>query len=249
MPQPRRIAATLARLVLLLLPMQTAATEPYPITFWRVEHLDGVANLDPAWIVRIHWNTFDISLPCFYKSYPFGKRRGVLRFEPASSTSICDRPGAQTGTIFERLFPRVQNIDSGRERTLLLDGDGRAIISLARLKADGIENRAWQVAEYRVGSERTALDLDTSWTEVTLMHGRVDGTLGCGGLDGGYALDGRRIRLDVGSFLAGWCSSSSHRQASALIGIFNGERHVSRLGERIILRSADRRSEMVLVPR
>jgi heat shock protein HslJ len=115
-----------------------------------------------------------------------------------------------------------------------------------------IENRKWRIAKYRADDgQQTDKDglIDALRTPaITFRGGGVYGSGLCGGLTGFYKLSGRRMEVDAGFTLIGFCPPEEWSESLAVVKAFKGELSIEKVGDEILLRGKDRRARVRLVP-
>lgn len=123
-------------------------------TYWRLEHIDGAAEDTSNVVIRITGSSVDFSAPCHFRLYPFNYyRSGFLSVSPhAAATKSCVPEWHVSGAV-EANLPRINDYVVSGDDLTFLDGHGGPVMRLARIIADGLENRTWSIAQYWDGTE------------------------------------------------------------------------------------------------
>jgi heat shock protein HslJ len=120
------------------------------------------------------------------------------------------------------------------------------------LKFFSIENRKWRIAKYRAddGQQTDKDGLIDAWRtgEITFQGGGVYGSPMCGRWGGSYKLSGRRMEVDAGVSLFGFCPREQLSESLAVVKAFKGELSIQKAGDEILLRGKDGRARVRLVP-
>jgi hypothetical protein len=216
-------------------------------TFWKLDHIDGVPTEQDSVIVQISKDEIAFSAPCGAKRYPFRyDKSGLVRFHPAWSTTGDTRctAGPALGKI-EPSLARVKRHALNGDALTLLDENVRAIMALSRVTATGLENREWAIAEYWDG--KALVPAESAY--IVLVHGRIRGSPGCGGLLGDYSLSGERVRLSFTVFLFGLaCHQPAMAQMERLTDALIGDWLVEHEPRRTVLRDLQGAVRFVLTP-
>lgn len=233
-------------------------------TFWHIEELHGVTATYSGVIVNIELLRRDeeagiitFTTPSYSIGFSFVHRPSGLEFSPTS---------AHSGSVEnERMFQDQQTAKSFESELLktcsyeiqggiltFRDKDQHSTIVLSSVRQNGIENRRWQIATYRGdGNNSTQKDeLIDTWeqADIVFMNKRVYGSPGCGGWVGTYAVSGDNLTSDVGTILAGLCSSKQFAQAYLVEKALKGERRIEKEGSNVLLRDNSGRAMLLLVP-
>jgi heat shock protein HslJ len=83
---------------------------------------------------------------------------------------------------------------------------------------------------------------------VTFVNGRLDGTLGCGGLMGTYKLFGNQVTLDGSWVLAGLCDMESSNQNGSIEKYFHEQMRIEETNGHMVLLNAKGEIRIVLDP-
>ena len=225
-------------------------------SYWQLEELSkSRASLSEV-IVYIAEDTITISTRACLYSYPFDYRMAVLKFSPAWRYG-CDKAIAgQSDSIIVQQFEKSLHATASYEHqgaTLtFFDKSHNQLFTLNTLRSKGIENRDWRVTKYRnlktQQSSNCQMLTPTQFTEITFVNGRLDGTLGCGGLVGSYKLSGERMTLNASSFLAGRCDGESDEQDYKALQAFKRSTRIEEQDGHIMLFDSVGEIQMQLDP-
>ena len=230
-------------------------------TFWRLNSIPGEPAVTEDTVVEIEFDTIFLSVTCTSVGYAVvqgDKNFGILNSYTSSNTC----PGKIRPRVVEAYESALKRTKAyrleGNELTLL-DGSDQPTLILSMLVAPGIENRRWSIESYFDGnSPKLAAQRFRSiplqiqngvvrpW--MTLIHGQIYGTPGCGGFFGSYSLNGERLNLDFGSLLAGYCVEEALQVERGVIPALRGDRLIRQEADRILLTDTDGRVQIVLVP-
>lgn len=233
-------------------------------TFWNLEQLDGAATNVASTVVRILLITndgsngeFTFSTPSYFISIPFHyKEAGMEFFSPDAHGGVAKNPSyphdQQIGQLLESELHKSRYFELRDEMLTFQDSNHRSTIVLKAAQQKGIENRRWGVARYRGADSNSThqdelIDVNEA-ADVVFMNGRVYGSPGCGGWVGTYAVSGDKLSTDVGTVLAGLCSSGQFAQAAWVEKGLKGDRRIEKDGSNILLRDQSSRPMLLLVP-
>jgi hypothetical protein len=215
-------------------------------TYWRLEHIDSVTDDTSNVVVRITRSSFDFSAPCHFRLYPFTSYSGSLKVgPPAAATRSCRGEEWHVSGAVEANLLRINDYVMTGDDLTFLDGQGGPVMRLARITADGLENRDWSIAQYWDGTNLVTPSRDAS---IAFMSGYVDGSPGCGGLYGAYKLSGPHLTTFAGWILGGYCPGDFEPQNNGVVKALSGERLVEHDGDRVVLRDDQGAVQVVLKP-
>jgi heat shock protein HslJ len=226
-------------------------------SFWYLAKVEGShADLSGV-IVEIGKGYISFSTVSFLAAYSFEYNLQGLAFYPAdphtvSSNSKQSWRDQRVAQLFVKALGQTSSYDFSQETLTFFGKDRRAIVVLNTLQQQGIENRRWRIAKYRGdgsqhGDEVGLIDA-TEPAEITFLHGRVEGSAGCGALVGMYKISGDRVTVQADMLLAGFCYPAGFTQEALVEAAFKGELQIEKNGDRIILRDIDGKARILLVP-
>jgi heat shock protein HslJ len=199
--------------------------------------IEGNSGERPEVIVQIDTAWVGFSVPCQFVLYLPPQIRLVA---VPSGLVVGDNgkpPRCKGSVVMDAIktsLTKVRRHTVGAGGLTLLDDQDRPIMALSRLVASGIENRKWSIAEHWDGQSLVAGRHDA---HITLIYGRIDGTPGCGGLDGHYTLSGDPLKLAIGYILfARYCSPESSKSAARVMQALSGDLLVEVGPDRAVLR-------------
>jgi hypothetical protein len=217
-------------------------------TYWRLEHIDGATEETSNVVVRITGSSVDFSAPpCHFRCYPFDYRfrPGSLSVSGAFHQRSCLSRKWPVGGAVEANLHRINDYVLRGDDLSFLDGHGGPVMRLARIIADGLENRTWSIDQYWDGNSLVAPRVEAI---VAFMSGGVDGSPGCGALEGQYKLSEAHLTAHVSWVLTGFCPPAHEPQNEYVAKALSGERLVEHDGDRIILRDEQGAVRVVLKP-
>jgi len=240
-----------------LSPMQTGKDlSEFQDSFWHMTKLEGTDSDLSEVIIEIANRDITFSTASYSASYPFRYSLSGLELFPAWYTTSSNNEQSRRNKPVAQLFPDALSKTSSyvfnQETLTFLDKEGQPIVVLKPLQLKGIENRRWRIAKYRgVGSKHAddeGLVDATESADITFMHGRVEGSPGCGGWVGTYRLSGDRLTVEAQWALAGLCYSAGLEQDRLVEDAFKGELQVEENGDHILLRDMTGKARILLVP-
>jgi heat shock protein HslJ len=222
---------------------------PSGLSFWTlVSFTDGTQ--DPDAIFRFEGETFLLDVPCFQR--PWGYRYDSAFTAISIDGNYTDRCGGTippTIVAFDAVMPKVRTLQLNGDQLSLVDADNRTLLVLQRLEATGLENRKWHISEFYDGTSLVAADERLSFpAAITFVHGDVHGSAGCGGLIGGYSLDGTQVTINAGSILAGFCYPEDMKTNDIILDALNAARALELQDHRVALRDSQGHIQVVLTP-
>lgn len=226
-------------------------------SFWHLARLEGShANLSRV-IVEIGKGDISFSTISYFAMYPFGYNLSGLEFSPtaphtASSNNSQSWRDQQVSQLFANALRKTRSYDFSQGTLTLLGRDRQAIVVLNSLQQQGIENRRWRIAKYRGdgsqhGDEEGLIDA-TEPAEITFLHGRVEGSPGCGAWEGTYKVSGDHVTVQAGWVLAGFCYPAGFAQDRLVEDAFKGDLRIEEKGDHILLRDGHGNARILLVP-
>ena len=241
---------------IVLSPMRTGSDlSDLTDTFWSLSKLGGAAPQMSDAIIWIQLGEITLSSPSCFFSYPFSYELKGLKFYPAWARGQVTKNTQLKGDqriagAFEHALHRITSYRVEGDSLVFSTREQHSSVILSRIHGTGIEARRWRIAKYRSlrSEENDGLTTARDFAEITLLHGRVDGTPGCGMWVGSYSLKHETLTVKADYVLAGHCSSSESAQAALVVKVLNGDLHVEQDGNRILLRGPDGRVGVVLVP-
>jgi heat shock protein HslJ len=88
----------------------------------------------------------------------------------------------------------------------------------------------------------------TEPAEITFLHGRVEGSPGCGAWEGTYKVSGDHVTVQAGWVLAGFCYPAGFAQDRLVEDAFKGDLRIEEKGDHILLRDGHGNARILLVP-
>ncbi len=226
-------------------------------TFWHFIQLEGSrADLSGIIIVIRDQNTgVTFSAPSYFISFPFEYKLQGIEFHPAWTYSKVTEENAESrriAVVFENVLHRIRSYEVGQDILTFFDKDRHEIMALHSLRQEGIENRRWNIAKYRDDGKRQTdeeglVDAKVD-AEITFLHGRIEGSAGCGALVGDYRLSGDHITLHADFILAGLCYQEGEVQNGLAISALRNSIRIEQKDDRIFLRDKDGKAQILLVP-
>ncbi len=226
-------------------------------SFWHLARLQGSqADLSGA-TVDIGKGQVTFSTVLYFASFPFRyKLAGVKFFPPSSHTIASDSSESQRdrqiASLFENALRRISSYDLSQGSLTFFGNDHEALIVLNSLRQQGIENRRWRINKYRgdgnqKGDEESLVDATES-ADITLLHGRIEGSPGCGAWVGTYEVSGDHVKVSAQWALAGLCYPAGLAQDRLVENAFKGELQIEENGDYILLRDMTRKARILLAP-
>jgi heat shock protein HslJ len=237
-------------------------------TYWRVESLPGRAPVAPSVVVTLNgdegaYGRISYSSDCYFTGGAWTQKADGLHFAFGSSTMGSCRPreGSESEG-FERALAEARTFSVAGGRLTFKAPNGTPVMVLQRFDPTGLEYRQWRISSYFDGaamaipdsdvpdfysSDRTAM-IAWPWPAITFSGGRLMGSPGCGGLDGGYKLSGDHVRITAGYDLAGFCMHDQFILADLVDKALTGERRVVHDGGKMLLKDNKGQVQIVLEP-
>jgi heat shock protein HslJ len=225
-------------------------------TFWHLEKLEG-SDVDLSGvIIWVEDEEFTFSTIAYLDAFLFRYQLSGLEFHPPKQYGPTNNSELKRAQRLARRFAEVLNQISSyefSEGTLtFFDKDRGVIMVLDVLEPQGIENRKWAIAKYRGdgskrGDKESLID-STEPAEITFLHGRVEGSPGCGGWDGTYKVSGDHLTVQAGFDSLGYCSPSEEKQTRLVVNAFKGQLRIEKQGPDVLLRDATGHARVLLVP-
>jgi META domain len=219
-------------------------------TFWHPSRIGEISDEHSNAIVRVSRGTMDFNLFCLYASYPFSYDSGSLRFHPAwqrGTRESAQCPKSLALSTIETGLASARGHALNGDGLTLLDEHDLPIMTFSRVIATGLENREWTISEYWDGAALVAAE---HHARIVFWNGRVDGSPGCGALEGFYSLSGQDLKLWVGAMLAGWCPRPALTQMDRVVEALRltGDWHVEQDLGRTVLRDKQGAIRIILSP-
>jgi heat shock protein HslJ len=226
-------------------------------TFWRLGKLDGSHAGLSGVIIEIEKGAVTFSTVSYSTGVLFDYKLSGLEFPLASPLvqSSNNRQSWRDQHIAKLFADAFRGTNSYRltEGSLIFLGKGqRDLIVLSPLQQEGIENRRWHIAKYRGddsqrGDEEDLVDA-VEPAEITFLHGRVEGSPGCGAWAGSYKVSGSHLTVQAGWVLAGACRPAGFQQDRLVEAAFKGELQIEKKGDDILLRDMTGKARILLLP-
>jgi len=226
-------------------------------TFWHLAKLEGSRADFSGVIVEIGKRDISFSTVSYFAMYPFEYNLSGLEFSPtapltASSNNKQSWRDQWVAHLLSADLGRTSSYDFSQGTLTFFGRDRQAIVVLNSLKQEGIENRRWRIAKYRGAgtqqSDAEGLADATEPAEITFLHGRVQGSPGCGAWEGAYKVSGDRVTVQAGWVLAGFCYPAGFAQDHLVEDAFKGELRIEEKGDQIILRDLTGKARILLAP-
>jgi heat shock protein HslJ len=225
-------------------------------TFWQLAKLQGSEADLSGVVVEIAKGEITFSTVSYFASFPFRYELSGLEFFPGTHTvatreseSWRDR---QLARVFESALHRMSSYNVSQGSLNLLGKDGQALMALNSRQPEVIEYRRWRIAKYRGdgsqrGDEEGLVDA-TELAHITFLHGRVEGSPGCGAWVGTYKVSGGHVTVQAGSVVAGACYPAEWKQGHFVEEAFKGELRIEEKNDHIFLRDMSGKARIFLVP-
>lgn len=226
-------------------------------SFWHLAKLDGSHADFSGVIVEIGKGNIGFSTVLHFAMYPFEYNLSGLEFSPTAplTDSANDKQSWRDQWVAHLLsadLRKTSSYDFSQGTLTFFGRDRQAIVVLNALKQEGIENRRWRIAKYRGDgtqqSDEAGLIDATEPAEITFLHGRVEGSTGCGAWEGTYKVSGDRVTVQAGWLLAGFCYPAGFAQDRLVEAAFKGELRIEQKDDHILLRDIAAKARILLVP-
>jgi heat shock protein HslJ len=240
-------------------------------TFWRLTSIEGTPAISEDTVVEISIQTLFLSVPCYVSgfAYVFDNNGLDIRNRYHYGSTCAGYPQPSTVAAYEATLSKAKTYRLSGDDLALLDGTGKVVITLTRLVATGIENRRWSIEAFFDGTSLISIadklradpfravplsslaQFDIYRAQIpdlTLVHGRVYGTPGCGGFVSEYSLAGDRLNLDPAALLTGYCPELGREIERGISTALRGDRIIRQVGDRMHLVDRDGRLQIVLAP-
>jgi heat shock protein HslJ len=238
-------------------------------TFWRLININGNPIVEPNAEVKIDEQAIDVSRGSRLLSFPFRYRSKKFSFyDPwklvgcngIDNTDQSNFPAEISFkrslhscrldsflAAFEQNLHRIASYAANGDELAILDQFGQQLMLLKRIHSQGLEYRYWHIAAYRTdwGVQPTT---SGQFQVVTFVRGKVEGTAGCGALDGFYTLAGEGLTVKAGSSLAGLCFVQDENENGLVLLALNNASRVKEDGARILLQDDKGETNIVLMP-
>jgi len=226
-------------------------------SFWHLATLQGSqADLSEV-SIDIGEGKINFSAVSYFASFPFRYKLAGVKFFPAWSHTISSNDSEsqrdmELANLFENTLHKISSYDLSQGSLTFLGNDRKALIVLTSLRQLGIENRRWRIAKYRGDgnqhSDEEGLVDATESADITFLHGRVEGSPGCGAWVGTYKVSGHHVTVNAQWMLAGKCYPAGFAQDRLVESAFQGELQVEENGDHILLRDMSRKARISLMP-
>lgn len=225
-------------------------------SFWRIAEIQGSHADFSGVIIDIGKGQITFSTVLYFASFPFRYKLTGLKFFPAGTHTIAannkEWRDQRVAKLFENILHKTSSYDVSHGSVTFFGKDQQAIMVLTSLPQEGIENRRWRIAKYRGngtqhGDEEGLIEA-TEPAEITLLHGRVEGSPGCGGWVGTYEVSGDHLTVQAGWVLAGFCYPAGFAQDRLVEAAFKGELQIEQKGDHLLLRDMTGKARILLVP-
>jgi heat shock protein HslJ len=226
-------------------------------SFWHLAKLQGSQADLSGVTIDIGKGQITFSTVSYFASFPFRYKLAGLKFFPAWSHTIASNESEsqrdeRLANLFENSLHRISSYDLSQGSLTFLGNHQETLIILNSVRQQSIENRRWRVAKYRGDgnqhSDEEGLVDATEPAEITFLHGRVEGSPGCGGWVGTYKVSGDRVTVNAQWVLAGLCFPEGFAQDRLVENAFKGELLIEENGDHILLRDLSRKARILLVP-
>ena len=226
-------------------------------SFWHLARLRGSQADLSGVTVDIGKGQVTFSTVLYFAAFPFRYKLAGVKFFPAWSHTIASdnsesQRDKQLANVFENTLHKISSYDLSQDSLTFFGNDQEALIVLNSLRQQGIENRRWRIAKYRGDgnqhSDEEGLVDATESADITLLHGRVEGSPGCGAWVGTYKVSGDHVTVNAQWALAGLCYPAGFAQDRLVENAFKGELQIEENGDHILLRDMTREARILLVP-
>jgi hypothetical protein len=205
------------------------------VSYWQIEEPTG--NVDA--IVTIDDSTIQYSGACAAAAFPYRQHwesEGQLEVFPAYmlATTCVDRSlEAMSGFYFAlRQANSVKGSSADGGQGLAFIWASKPLLHLERFEPEGLETRRWRITFFSNG---TRMVTPKTLPTITFQHGQLRGSLGCGGLMGGYQLGAERLVIRPLSVLAGFCTTGHARENDLELNALIATRRQEPDGRKMIL--------------
>ena len=236
-------------------------------TFWQLISLEGNAIAEQNAEVQLRGETMEVSKGGLLASFPFHYKLKKFSFSPPwkiadpryidkakASPSISFAQSLQTFMLdhpffseFEKTLHKISSYSTNGDELATLDSSGRQIMLLKRIRSTGLEYRFWHIAEYAADG-RLSPTVSPQFLVVTFVRGTMEGTAGCGALEGAYTLTGDSLSIQAGYVLAGLCFKQSENENRLVLDALNKASRIKEDGIRMLLQDDQGNTNIVLVP-
>lgn len=226
-------------------------------SFWQLAKLRGSgANLSGV-TIDIGEGEITFSTVSYFASFPFRYKLAGIKFFPAwshtnaSHNSESERD-KELANLFENALHKISSYDLREGSLTFLGDDQETLIEITSLRQQGIENRRWRIVKYRGGANQHADEegmVDaTESADITFLHGRVEGSPGCGGWVGTYKVSGDYVTVNAQWELLGLCYPAGFAQDRLVENAFKGDLQIEENQDQILLRDTTHKARILLVP-
>ena len=225
-------------------------------SFWHIAENRGSHADFSGVIIDIGKGQITFSTVSYLASFPFRYKLTGLKFFPAWTHTIAAKNNEwrdqRVAKLFENILHKTSSYDLSHGSLTFFGKDQQVIMVLNALQQEGIENRRWRIAKYRGdgsqhGDEEGLIDA-TEPAEITFLHGRVEGSPGCGAWEGTYRVSDDHLTVQAGWLLAGFCYPSGFAQDHLVEDAFKGALRIEEKGGHILLRDEHGNARILLVP-
>jgi heat shock protein HslJ len=226
-------------------------------TFWHLSQLQGShADLSGV-IIEIGKQEICFSTVSYFAIFPFEYKSSGLSVSPVAPHTVTAKNrqswrDQQVAEQFVNVLRGSSSYDLSQSSLTFFGKDRQAIMVLNSLQQKGIENRRWRIAKYRgdrtqKGDEEGLINA-TEPGEITFLHGRVEGSPGCGAWEGIYKVSDDHVTVQAGWVLAGLCNPAGLAQDRLVEDAFKSELQIEGQGDHIVLRDMTGKARILLVP-
>lgn len=224
-------------------------------SFWHIAEIQGSHADFSGVIVDIGKGQITFSTVSYIASFPFRYKLTGLKFFPAwMYTTAADNNEVhdqQVAKLFESILHKTSSYDVSHASVTFFGRDQQAMMVLNSLRQEGIENRRWRIAKFRGDAaqhdDEESLIEAPQPAEITFLHGRVEGSPGCGAWEGTYKVSGDHLTVQAGWVLAGFCYPAGFAQDRLVEAAFKGELRIEEKGDRVLLRDLTGNARILLV--
>lgn len=216
-------------------------------TYWQILSLEGDTNLPNA-VVEIDDGTLHVFGAGYLADFHFHYRSDKLAFytgwDKMSELSFTPPP---LFVAFESALHKVETYEVTGNDLIMTDISGNRVILLRRIWPNGLEYRRWHIAAYAINGVLSPTR-SRQFQTVRFLHGRMEGTAGCGWLFGNYDLADNILSTKGYSMLIGACWPLSYGENRLVIDALNSVSQLRKDGNHMVLKDADGAVAVVLAP-
>ena len=226
-------------------------------TFWHITKLNGGSSGLSEIIIQIREGDIEFSTQSILRSFPFEYRLAGLEFFPSWHSADNEKDfrhlnDAQNALAVEHALHEITSYTQHENSLTFLNTAGQSIITLEKIRPEGIEEQRWRIARYRAEgthpSNEDQLAVVKDSAEIILFNSQVEGSPGCMAWQGAYQLKTDRLTVLAGEVGSGVCSKEEEALSGHVQAAFKGPLKIEKKGENMLLRDDSGDVRIVLVP-